>query len=411
MTTRILPVGAFVSFLREILEADPQYADLWLEGEISDLSRSAAGHVYFTLRDDDGCLKCVLFRNQALRQQQPIRFGDRVALHGGLSIYPRSGSLQLVADLVRPAGLGAAWLELEYLRQRLQAEGFFEPTRKRPLPAWPRRIGVVTSPHGAAWHDIQTVVGRRYPLAELILSPALVQGDGAPESIVAAFDALRLDADVDVVILARGGGASDDLAAFNDERVVRAVFASPVPVIAGVGHATDRTLVEDTADAFAPTPSTAAEICVPSWSHLQDQVEIQRSRLAHAFDLQTTGYAVALRSLRVRMAAASPLADISEGKASISVLSSRLSSTVQGMVERHAHQLSVRSEVLAALAPGAVLRRGYAVIRRTDSDRPVLTLDDIEEGCSVMATVQDGAFRSIVTQKRPASGISVDSRK
>ena len=180
-------------------------------------------------RDDDGCLKCVLFRGQALRQHHPLKFGDQVVVHGGLSIYPRSGAMQLVADLVQPAGLGAASLELEYLRQRLEAEGLFDPLRKRPLPTSPRTIGVVTSLHGAAWHDIVNVVARRYPLADLVLSPAQVQGDGAAESIVRALQTLQDEADVDVVILARGGGASDDLSAFNDERVVRAVFASPRP--------------------------------------------------------------------------------------------------------------------------------------------------------------------------------------
>ena len=211
MTARLLPVGTFVCLFRESLESDPLYQDLWLEGEVSDLSRSSAGHLYFSLRDDDGCLKCVMFRGQALRQHHPLRFGDQIVVHGGLSIYPRSGAIQLVADLVQPAGLGAASLELEYLRQRLEAEGLFDPMRKRPLPSSPGTIGVVTSLHGAAWHDIVNVVGRRYPLADLVLSPAQVQGAGAAESIVQALQDLLHEVSVDVVILARGGGASDDL--------------------------------------------------------------------------------------------------------------------------------------------------------------------------------------------------------
>src|SRR5215208_6934165 len=150
MTARLLPVGAFVCLFREALESDPLYADLWLEGEVSDVSRSSAGHVYFSLRDDDGCLKCVLFRGQALRQHHTLRFGDQVVVHGGLSIYPRSGAIQLIADLVQPAGFGAALLELEYLRQRLDAEGLFDPLRKRPLPASPGTIGVMTSSTSSA---------------------------------------------------------------------------------------------------------------------------------------------------------------------------------------------------------------------------------------------------------------------
>ncbi len=283
MTLRLLPVGAFVYLLRDVLESDPLYSDLWLEGEVLDLSRSSAGHTYFSLGDDDGCLKCVLFRGQALRQHQLPKLGDQVVVHGGLSIYTRTGAMQLVADLVQPAGLGLVSLELEYLRQRLEAEGLFDPLRKRALPAAPRMIGVVTSEHGAAWHDIVEVVGRRFPLAELLLAPAQVQGDGAPESIVQALQAILSGSKVDVIILARGGGATDDLSAFNDERVVRAVFASHVPIVVGVGHATDRTLVEDVADLYAPTPSAAAELCVPSGEALKEQVQTLASRLSSSF--------------------------------------------------------------------------------------------------------------------------------
>jgi exodeoxyribonuclease VII large subunit len=186
--TRLLPVGAFVYLLSDALESDPLYSDLWLEGEISDVSRSSAGHTYFNLRDDDGCLKCVLFRGQALRQIQLPKLGDQVVVHGGLSIYARSGAMQLVADLVRPAGMGAATLELEYLRQRLEAEGLFDPLRKRPLPTAPRAIGGVTSEFGAAWHDIVAVIGRRFPSTELLLAPAQVQGDGAPRALCEHFN-------------------------------------------------------------------------------------------------------------------------------------------------------------------------------------------------------------------------------
>src|SRR5215217_777716 len=306
MSARLLPVGAFVCLFREALESDPLYADLWLDGEVSDVSRSSAGHVYFNLRDDDGCLKCVLFRGQALRQHYPLRLGDQIVVHGGLSIYPRSGAIQLVADLVQPAGLGAASLELEYLRQRLEAEGLFDPLRKRPLPTSPGTIGVVTSLHGAAWHDIVNVVGRRYPLADLVLSPAQVQGDGAAESIVRALQTLQNEADVDVVILARGGGASEDLSAFNDERVVRAVFASRVPVVTGVGHATDRTLVEDVADVFAPTPSAAAELCVPSIADLSERLHSMESRLIWSMAVRRANADATLREASRRLVASSP---------------------------------------------------------------------------------------------------------
>ena len=398
MNGRVLPVGAFVCLLRETLEQDPFYADLWLEGEVSDLSRSGAGHTYFSLRDDDGCLKCVLFRGQALRQHRRLQMGDQLAIHGGLSIYPRSGSLQLVVDLIRPAGLGAAWLERELLRQRLEDEGLFDERRKRPLPAWPRVIGVVTSPHGAAWHDIQTVVRRRYPLATLILSPAQVQGDGAAESIVAAISAFQ-DVRVDVVIVARGGGANDDLAAFDDERVVRAVFAATAPVIAGVGHATDRTLTEDVADAAAPTPSAAAEICVPSAAHLAEQLQSLESRLAWALATQKAEAVAASRALVQRLAAHDPLSTIHEHQRAVVDAGARLRQAQRRQLDARRLEAASACALLGALNPAAVLGRGYAALQRGDTRQPVYSIAQVERGDTVLAVLADGTLSGPVDSK------------
>ena len=410
MTARLLPVGAFVCLFREALESDPLYADLWLEGEVSDLSRSSAGHVYFNLRDDDGCLKCVLFRGQALRQHHPLKFGDQVVVHGGLSIYPRSGAMQLVADLVQPAGLGAASLELEYLRQRLEAEGLFDPLRKRPLPTSPGTIGVVTSLHGAAWHDIVNVVSRRYPLADLVLSPAQVQGDGAAESIVRALQTLQDEADVDVVILARGGGASDDLSAFNDERVVRAVFALRVPVVAGVGHATDRTLVEDVADVFAPTPSAAAELCVPSIADLSERLLSLESRLVWSLAARRVNDETALLAASRRLMAACPAPRVRERRIDIETAAIRMRRAATDRILRGRQSVAVSGEVLAALDPTAVLQRGYAALQRTDDGLPVFSVSQAEPGTSIVALLADGSLTSSVDAVLPRSPHAVVSR-
>jgi exodeoxyribonuclease VII large subunit len=410
MSARLMPVGAFVCLFREALESDPLYADLWLDGEVSDVSRSSAGHVYFNLRDDDGCLKCVMFRGQALRQHYPLRFGDQVVVHGGLSIYPRSGAIQLVADLVQPAGLGAASLELEYLRQRLEAEGLFDPLRKRPLPTSPGTIGVVTSLHGAAWQDIITVVARRYPLADLVLSPAQVQGDGAPESIVRALQSLQDEADVDVVILARGGGASDDLSAFNDERVVRAVFALRVPVVAGVGHATDRTLVEDVADVFAPTPSAAAELCVPSIADLSERLQSLESRLVWSWAAKRANAETALVTASRRLTASCPIPTVRERRISLEAAALRMRGAVSGRVSRSRQSVAVSGEVLAALDPSAVLQRGYAVLQRTDDGQPVYSVSQVEPGASIVALLTDGALKSSVEAALPRSPQAVVTR-
>ena len=403
MTAQLLPVGAFVCLFREALESDPLYQDLWLEGEVSDLSRSSAGHVYFSLRDDDGCLKCVQFRGQALRRHHTLRIGDQVVVHGGLSIYPRSGAMQLVADLVQPAGLGAASLELEYLRQRLEAEGLFDPLRKRPLPTSPGTIGVVTSLHGAAWHDIVNVVARRYPLADLILSPAQVQGAGAAESIVRALQSLLHEVNVDVVILARGGGATDDLSAFNDERVVRAIFASRVPVVTGVGHATDRTLVEDVADVYAPTPSAAAELCVPSIVELSERLLSLESRLIWSLAEQRATADAALDAASRRLLASCPGPGLRERRSDIGIAATRLRRAVNDRVSRGKYSIAVSGEVLAALDPAAVLQRGYAALQRVDDGLPVFSVAQAEPGTRIIAFLSDGALESSVGVTLPRS--------
>jgi exodeoxyribonuclease VII large subunit len=409
VTTRLLPVGAFVCLFREALESDRLYQDLWLEGEVSDLSRSSPGHVYFSLRDDDGCLKCVLFRGQALRQHHTLRIGDQVVVHGGLSIYPRSGAMQLVADLVQPAGLGAASLELEYLRQRLEAEGLFDPLRKRPLPTSPGTIGVVTSLHGAAWHDIVNVVARRYPLADLVLSPAQVQGAGAAESIVRALQSLLQEVNVDVVILARGGGATDDLSAFNDERVVRAVFACHVPVVTGVGHATDRTLVEDVADVNAPTPSAAAEVCVPSIVELGERLLSLESRLIWSLASRRADSDAALQAASRRLLASCPMPRIREQQSDIGIAAIRMRRAVTDRVSLGKFRVAGSGDVLTALDPVAVLQRGYAVLQRSDDARPIFSVAQAEPGTRIVARLADGALQSSVEGPLPRSPGAIGS--
>jgi exodeoxyribonuclease VII large subunit len=393
---RLLPVGVFVCLLRETLEADPFYSDMWLEGEVSDLSRSAAGHTYFSLRDDDGTLKCVLFRGQALRQHQLPRIGDNIAVHGGLSIYPRSGSIQLVADLVRPAGLGPALLELEYLRQRLEAEGLFDPERKRELPSWPRRIGVITSGHGAAWHDIQQVIARRFPLATLVLAPALVQGLGAAESIVEAIETIQFDSNIDVVILARGGGASDDLAAFNDERVARAVFACRVPVVAGIGHATDRTLVEDVADAYAATPSAAAEICVPSAAELNERVRSLESRLTWAYSAARNDAEFAASSVMRRLAAQSPRRALDDYRKEVNLASVKLAIAANATLARGSQNLRSANTLLKSLDPSSVLGRGYAALKSPNGDGAIFSASQTGPNKQIEVIMADGSLRATV---------------
>ncbi|MGH2498755.1 MAG: exodeoxyribonuclease VII large subunit, partial [Candidatus Limnocylindria bacterium] len=249
--------------IAERLQSTEEFRDLWVEGEVSEATTSAAGHCYFTLRDKAGQLRCVLFASNAAAAALTPRNGTRLIAHGYVEVYPQGGRYQLRCDAVLPAGAGEAYLRLEALKRRLQAEGLFAAERKRPLPPRPRAVGVVTSPTGAAWRDIQTVVARRDPRVGIVFAPAQVQGAGAVESMIAALDGLARVRGLDAVILARGGGASEDLWPFNDEALVRAIVCSPYPLCAGVGHETDVTLVDLVADVRAPTPSVAAELVVP----------------------------------------------------------------------------------------------------------------------------------------------------
>jgi len=248
---KVYSVTEVTGYLRELLEADNLLIDLWINGEVSNLSQSAAGHIYFTLKDEASQLRCVHFRRGRLATQ--MENGTAVAAHGRISIYEVAGALQFYVDLVQPEGVGILHLEFERLKAQLEEEGLFDTARKRQLPAFPRRIGVVTSPTGAVFSDIVNVIGRRYPLVEVVLSPTPVQGDGAAEGIVQALDALNHIEGIDLVILARGGGSLEELWAFNQEKVARAVFASKAPVISGVGHDTDFTIVDFVADLRAPT--------------------------------------------------------------------------------------------------------------------------------------------------------------
>jgi exodeoxyribonuclease VII large subunit len=265
-------VTAITRHIKALLDADDVLADLWVEGEVSNFTRASSGHCYFTLKDSEAELRCVMWRGQVAQQSWLPRQGDWVAAHGYVSVYERGGAYQFYADAWQQGGVGARWQQLMELKARLEAEGLFSPERKRPLPAWPHKIGVVTSPSGAALRDIINVLSGRYPLVEVIVSPSLVQGVEAPDSLARAMRRLGKVSALDVVIIARGGGSAEDLWAFNDEQVVRAVAACPVPVIAGVGHETDYTLTDLVADYRAPTPSAAAAAAVPDARELRERV-------------------------------------------------------------------------------------------------------------------------------------------
>jgi exodeoxyribonuclease VII large subunit len=383
----VLGVRDLLAALKETLESIPAFADVWIAGEISNLSRAASGHVYFTLKDESAALRCAFFRQY--NRGVALDAGAAVLAHGRLNIYEPRGELNAVIDFVSPQGEGVLAAQFERLRQKLEAEGLFAPERKRPLPPFPRRIGVVTSPSGAVLHDIATVVARRWPLAEIVVAPASVQGDAAPAEIVAALQALNDWGGVDVIVVARGGGSRDELAAFDDERVPRAIYASRIPVVSAVGHETDVTLADYAADVRAPTPSVAGELIVPDRAeigvhlgalaatlsaYMRDQLDRQRLSVDRAVD--------ALDDARP---------DLDRPRARLDALLDRARAGTRRLVAEQRSAVDMRVVQLSTLSPRAVLERGYALVHDS-AGALVASAAAVQAGDALTIRLRDGSI-------------------
>jgi exodeoxyribonuclease VII large subunit len=408
---RILQVSEVTRAVRTAIRQDPRLVDLWVEGEIGRVTVSSAGHAYFALKDDRNQLQCVWFRDERERSAFTAQAGLRVVVHGRIDLYEPTGAMQLYVDSIQPAGLGDLALRFEALKARLAAEGLFETARKRPLPPRPRTIAVITSPSGAVWRDISHVLARRWPLVRVVLVGAQVQGDGAPASIVTAFrrvaryaETMRAESRPDdapaLTILARGGGSLEDLWAFNDERVVRAVVAHPLPVVCGVGHEADVTLADFAADVRAPTPSVAAEIVVPDRLEMAGALRRAADRLTAATERRL---ATAARDLAVERRAldrVSPAARLAAAREQVGLLFDRATRAVESrlagdrlrltaagadlprltatLLAGARSTLDASAAALAVLGPNATLERGYAIVRRAPEG--AIVRDPVEAG-------------------------------
>ncbi|MGE3512800.1 MAG: exodeoxyribonuclease VII large subunit [Vicinamibacterales bacterium] len=389
---RAVTVSALVNFLREVLESNEMLSDLWLVGEVSNFSRPSSGHRYFSLKDRDGSLRAVMFRDSM--PGAVLKDGDHVLAHGRVSVYPQRGELQFICDFVRPEGIGLQAAKFEELRQRLQAEGLFAPERKRPIPRFARRIGIVTSPSGAALQDIRNVLARRWPLAEAVLSPAAVQGDQAAWQIISAMRRLAREP-LDLVILARGGGASEDLSAFNDERLARLIFGFPVPVISGVGHETDVTIADLVADVRAPTPSAAAERAAPDIRELMRAIDGMEQALATRSQHAITTAASMVDGRLGRLNRCAPKPPELEGR--IRVLERQLAA---GLERRCAADRARYEQIRASIAtldPAATLARGFAIVQDAKTRKVVRSVRKVKPGARIQVSVSDGAFWSEVS--------------
>lgn len=392
METSLWRVNELNRHIRQLLESDYRLQDLWVAGEVSNMSQPASGHLYFTLVDSEARLRCVMWRSEVNRQLQIPREGDAVEVHGRISVYEAGGQYQLYADAIRPAGEGERLKEFLRLRDKLAQEGLFDPERKRPLPEWPRTVGVVTSETGAALQDVVRVLRRRYPLVRLLLSPTPVQGAGAPELVIKAMNRLWEHGEADVILLVRGGGSAEDLAAFNDEQLVRAVASSPLPVVTGIGHEIDVILVDYAADVRAATPTAAAEVVTPDREELLGEIHQLERRMTRLFGRWVESARIGLLGALGRLRLASPFARIREWKQRVDELGYRATALLRRQVDLTRSQLQGLEGTLKAVGPEAILARGYAIVSQEADQQIVRSVDQVKAGDLLRIRVSDGSF-------------------
>ena len=397
-------VSQVAIYLKDKLESDGLLSRLTVQGEVANLRTVSSGHSYFSLRENGSSIRCVMFRSRS--GQEYLEEGQEVLAGGNFTFYPPSGEANMQVAAVLPVGAGAMALELARLRQQLEAEGLFDPSRKRPLPLFPRVIGVVTSPSGAVWQDIQNVVSRRYPLAELRLSPTSVQGDVAAAQIAGAIANLNDEGLADVIIVARGGGSLEDLWCFNSEAVARAIFASGIPVVSGVGHETDHTIADDVADRRAPTPSAAAEVVTPDRNQLQANIFGARQQMTSVMIASVERQRSLLESQRQRLQRRAP--DLGLLRRQIDELTERGFAAMRLRRERLQRDVATLEAKLAALDPAATLRRGYAVVRRAEDGSVLTAPDQVSEGVALDVTLAGGSLDAIAGKAAGGNGQADD---
>jgi|WetSurMetagenome_2_1015567.scaffolds.fasta_scaffold106691_1 exodeoxyribonuclease VII large subunit len=389
-STQQWTVSKLTFYIRRLLEENEMLQDVWVQGEISNLSRPASGHVYFTLKDSSAALKCVMWKTSAARLRMGLQDGMEIEVHGRIGVYEVSGQYQLYADQIRPVGEGALYQEFMRLKAMLEAEGLFDDSRKRPIPMRPKKIGIVTSATGAALRDMLNILRRRLPVVEVLLAPSPVQGVEAPPALVKAIQSLVMQSP-DVILIARGGGSIEDLWAFNDERVVRAVANSPIPIICGVGHETDFTLSDFAADQRAPTPTAAAELATQiTLLDLLGQLENLRSRLAAETMSLVADQQNILSSLTAALRYASPERRILSERQRVDELARRAHSSLLHQLQLQSTHVRGMQKRLAALNPLAVLARGYAVVTRNVDGRVVSRVEQASPGQQIQIRVSDG---------------------
>lgn len=384
-----LTVTELNRYIKDLVDINPPLGDIYIKGEISNFKAHSSGHYYFSLKDSDSVLKAVMFRMSASRLGYMPQNGMKVVAHGRISVYERGGEYQLYADSMEPDGVGAMYMALEQLKAKLSAMGLFDESRKKPLPKIPSAVGIVTSPTGAAVRDIINVCTRRFPYARIRVYPALVQGDGAVDSVAAGIEYFNRCGGADVLIVGRGGGSIEDLWAFNSEKVALAVIRSRIPVISAVGHETDVTICDLVADRRAPTPSAAAELAVPETAELKQKFNNVITRETAVLMGRIDAKKKELDRLAASRVLTSPAASFEDRSVTVDRLSDRLSRAQNNILEKKTALLKSGAASLSALNPMAVLSRGYGAVFAADGS-VIKSVESLSVGDTVKLTLSDG---------------------
>jgi exodeoxyribonuclease VII large subunit len=399
--TRVLTVGELTRQVKELVEGN--FLSVWVAGEVSGLSRPSSGHVYLKLKDSESVLNAVIYRGIALRMKFDLRDGMEVIVRGRLAIYVPRGEYQMAIEEIQPKGIGALELALRQLKEKLFSRGFFDPKRKRKLPAFPKRVVLVTSPTGAAVRDMLEILGRRWPMTEVWVCPVPVQGEGAGLKIAEAIQRLNRLRGLDILIVGRGGGSMEDLWAFNEESVAQAIFASRIPVVSAVGHETDLTIADLVADCRALTPSEAAERVVPDRGEMLDWLQNMAVQMRTLLRKRVEQGRVRLDNVARRRCFRQPLERLRDLERRLDDWAARLGRSVRQRLVLAQQKLEAAAARLETLSPLNVLRRGYSLTRTETGLAVIRSPEQVRPGDRLITTVQQGRIISRVEEVAPAA--------
>lgn len=385
------------SYIKNMFSQDFLLSRMYVKGEVSNCKYHTSGHIYFSLKDESGALSCVMFAGQRKGLAFPMKEGQHVIVLGSVNVYERTGSYQLYAKEILLDGMGRLYEEFERLKRELEEMGMFAEEYKQPIPVYVRRLGIVTAPTGAAIQDIRNIASRRNPYVQLILYPSLVQGEGAADNLVRGIEALD-ELGVDAIIVGRGGGSMEDLWAFNEEKVARAIFECRTPVISAVGHETDTTIADFAADLRAPTPSAAAELAVADIRELMERMRTYRQRLDQGFDYRLEQYRNRIGELRNRLLQVSPRQQLFEKRMRAAELSNQLEQAMKEKLGDRKNQLALYIERFHGLSPLLKLQQGYSYIEGTDG-KAVTSIRQADTGDLLRIHVTDGLYTAVVKER------------